>query len=214
MKFEVLQCQQRSGDWFAARLGRLTGSRAIDMLAKLKSGAPAKARQDLLDDLVCERLTGVNADADQFVSRAMQRGIELEATALAEYEIATGEVVNTSGFLQAVELQVGASLDGHIDGFKGIVELKVPGSVTHLNYLRGDVIPKEYLPQLTHNLWVSGAQWVDFVSFDDRFPKSLQLFCRRLHAKDAGLPAYEAEALTFLAELELAERAIREKVAA
>jgi hypothetical protein len=31
-------------------------------------------------------------------------------------------------------------------------------------------VPSDYLGQITHNLWITGAQWCDFVSFDDRFP--------------------------------------------
>jgi hypothetical protein len=56
VSFTVVMAEQRSPEWFAARLGRLTGSRAADMLATIKSGEAA-ARRDLRVQLVVERLT-------------------------------------------------------------------------------------------------------------------------------------------------------------
>lgn len=211
MKTTFIQCDQRSLDWFAARLGRLTGSRAEDAMKFLKSGLPAKARTDYRDELIAERITGQSDDEDPYISKAMQRGIDLEAAAFDAYEISTGLAVYRSGFLSCDEVMAGASLDGHIsDGksIEGIIEIKALNSRNHLNILREGAIPEDKLPQLTHNLWVSGAAWVDFVSFDDRFPKPAQLFVRRLHAKDVDLRAYELAALKFLAEVQLEHQAI------
>lgn len=215
MKFEIIECQQRSGDWFAARLGRLTGSRAADMLALLKSGkGEAMARRRYRMDLLAERLTGRSCDEDQFVTAAMQRGIDLEATAFAEYEAVTGNLVNRAGFLRAVDLMAGCSIDGFIGDMEGIVELKCPKSVTHLEYLLAGEVPTDYLPQITHNVWVSGARWCDFVCFDDRFPPEMQIFLRRIEASTLDLPAYERAALAFLSEVDVDERALRLQEAA
>jgi hypothetical protein len=200
MKFTIIEAEQRSAEWFAARAGRLTGSRAGDLLAKIKTGEAA-ARRDLRLQLVCERLTG-RPQEDGFVNKEMQRGIDLEAMARAEYEAASGVIVRTTGFLMADDLPVGCSLDGDIENFRGIVELKCPKSATHLCYLRDGIVPREYRPQLRHNLWVSGADWADFVSYDDRFPFELQLFQARLLRKDADIEGYEKEALAFLKEVD------------
>lgn len=216
MKFTVLNVQQRSLDWFRARLGRLTGSRAADMLAVLKSGkGETAARRRYRMDLVAERLTGRSADEDQFVTKEMQRGIELEAAAFAEYEAVTGQVVTRCGFLSADEIMTGTSLDGYIEDFAGLVELKCPKSVNHLECLRTQEIPEDYLPQMTHHLWVvEDASWCDFVSFDDRFPAGLRLFVKRLNRADVDLAQYEKAALTFLAEVSIEERAVLAQVAA
>ena len=40
--FRVVEAEQRSPEWFAARLGRLTGSVAGDMVATIKSGEAGK----------------------------------------------------------------------------------------------------------------------------------------------------------------------------
>ena len=110
--------------------------------------------------------------------------------------------VNCTGFLQHTSLMTGCSLDGDIDGFEGILEIKCPKSTTHVSYLRAGTIPTEYLGQLRHNLWISGAKWCDFVSYDDRLPEGLDWFRIRLYADAADLPGYEAEALRFLDEVD------------
>lgn len=215
MKFTVMDCEQRSADWFEARLGRLTGSRAADMLAVLKSGkGEAAARRRYRMDLVAERLTGRSADEDQFVSKDMQRGIDLEAAAFAEYEAITGEMVSRCGFVASDELMTGTSLDGYVGKMEGVIELKCLKSVNHLECLRELEIPEEYMPQITHHLWVTGAKWCDFVSFDDRFPPGLRIFIKRVEASEVDLKHYENSALTFLAEVQLEERAVLQRIAA
>lgn len=200
MRFTIIDAEQRSPEWFAARAGRLTGSRAADMLATIKTGEAA-ARRDYRMQLVCERLTG-QPQEDGFVNAAMQRGIDMEPLALAAYEVVTGNVAVRTGFLSHASEMAGCSLDGHVDNFAGIVELKCPKSSTHLRYLRDNVLPREYVPQVTHNLLITGADWCDFLSYDDRFPKELQVFWFRVMAKDLDLAAYEVAALKFLDEVD------------
>ena len=201
MSFTHIDAPQRSAEWFAARLGRLTGSRAKDMLATIKSGGWAAARLDYKLELVCARLTG-RADEGGYVSAEMQRGTDLEPAAFAAYEARTGQVVHRSGFLAHDEHLAGCSLDGHVGDVAGIVELKCPKTATHLRYLRDGRVPSDHLPQILHNLWITGAAWCDFVSFDDRLPEALQLFVVRVERDDAAIAEYERKALAFLAEVD------------
>jgi predicted phage-related endonuclease len=205
--FTVVTAEQRSPEWFLARLGRLTGSRAADMLATIKSGEAA-ARRDLRMQLVCERLTQTLQE-ESFVNAAMQRGVELEPAAFAAYEARTGQLAERTGFLAHDTLAIGCSLDGHVGDFEGICEFKCPKSATHLRYLRDGRVPADYLPQITHNLWVSGASWCDFLSFDDRFPPALQTFLVRVERDEAAIAAYAEKALAFLAEVDREVAAVR-----
>jgi len=207
MNFTVCLADQRSEEWRHARCGRLTGSRAADMLATIKSGEAA-ARRDLRMQLVCERLTGQPQD-DVFVNAAMQRGIDCEPLAFAAYESLTGQVVHRSGFLSLSDYQMGCSLDGHVDDFVGILECKCPKSATHLQYLKDGTVPKAHLPQITHNLYVTGAEYCDFFSWDDRFPTPLQTFLVRVNRADVDLKDYETKALAFLLEVQRDYDAIR-----
>lgn len=94
------------------RVGRLTASRVGAMLAKTKSG-PSAQRADLLWELVCERLTGESAEREFTPTRAMQRGIDMEVLARADYEAETGNIVLTSlGFIERDDCLAGASPDG------------------------------------------------------------------------------------------------------
>ena len=198
--FVVHELDQRSPEWFAARCGRLTASCAKDMLAAIKSGEAA-ARRDLRTRLVCERLTG-QPQEDAYINDAMKRGMELEPAAFAAYEAVTGQMARQVGFLAHAEHLAGGSPDGVIGDFDGLVELKCPKSPTHLAYLRAGIVPAEHLAQLTHLLWLTGCAYIDFLSYDPRFPPKLQTFCVRLEATDVDLAAYEAKVLTFLAEVE------------
>ena len=199
MTFTTITAEQRSPEWKRARAGRVTGSRASDVLAMLKNGGEAAARRDYRLQLVCERLTGEPQDSD-FVNADMQRGIELEGEARGAYEAATGMLVTEVGFLAADDLLVGCSPDGLVDN--GIIELKVPRSATHLRNVRERVLPSDYLPQVTHNLWVTGAAFCDFVSYDPRFPEGLRLFRVRVQATDVDIEGYAAKVRAFLDEVE------------
>ena len=90
--FTVVYAEQRTPEWKAARVGRLTASRAKDVLATIKSGEAA-ARRDYRLQLVCERLTGEPQDST-FVNADMERGTELEPMAFAAYEGVTGTVLD------------------------------------------------------------------------------------------------------------------------
>lgn len=197
---KILSCDQRSEEWRIARVGMFTASRAADMMASIKSGEAA-ARRDLRVQLVVERLTGQSQD-DGFVNAAMQRGIDKEQDALAAYEALTGNLASSVGFVMHDTLKAGCSPDGLIGQGEGLLELKCPKSATHLAYLKAKIVPKDYVPQIVHALWITGAQWCDFVSFDDRFPPALQVFHVRVPRNDAEIAAYELLARQFLAEID------------
>ena len=201
--FTIIDAPQRSPEWFAARAGRLTGSRACDAIDFLKTGTKGESakRRDYRYQLMAERLSGL-PEMDDYVSDAMQRGIDKEQEARDAYTAITGRTVAVTGFLSLDALMAGCSLDGHIGGFMGIVEIKCPKTATHCKYLRTGGVPKEHLPQITHNLWITGAEWCDFVSFDDRLPDKYRTFIHRVKREDVDIFSYEKLALQFLEEVD------------
>lgn len=196
--FVIVTDDQRSPEWHAARVAMLTGTDAKSMLATIKSGEAA-ARRDLRTAIVVERLTGQSQE-DGFVSKDMERGTQLEPDAIAAYELARDVLVQPVGFIRHPDLPAGCSLDGQVADFTGIVEVKCPKSATHVGYWRAGKVPSDYLPQITHNLWISGAAWCDFISYDPRLPESLRLFIRRVRREDVDLAAYELTVRLFLSE--------------
>jgi hypothetical protein len=117
------------------------------------------------------------------------------------YEANTGHVVERPGFLSLGGIMAGCSLDSFADGRRGIVEAKCPKSATHYEDLRTRQIPRDYRWQCIHNLWVSEAEWCDFISYDARFPEDLQYLCVRLERDPKEIAAYETAAMRFLAEV-------------
>ena len=200
-----LQLAQRSPEWVAARLGRLTASVIDEAFAKTKSGWGA-GRKNLRTRLVLERLTGQSQE-NGYVSPAMERGIALEPEARAAYEAATGSLVTPVGFLSHDALLTGGSPDGYID-FDGVLEIKCPQAATHLEYLRGG-LPEGYRLQLLHCLWLSGRLWGDFVSYHPDFPAPLRLKVTRVTTTPTDLQAHELAVRLFLSEVEAEEREIR-----
>lgn len=205
MKYTIVTAPQRSQEWRQARAGRVTGSQAKNVIATIQKGEAA-GRRDYRAQLVLERLTGIPQDGD-YVNADMQRGIDLEPMARAAYESQTGAYVRETGFLAADDLMVGCSLDGDIDGMEGILELKVPRSANHLRHVKAyqqspNAAPAEHVAQITHNLWVSGAKFCDFASFDDRFPPHLQLIVIRVMRDEDAIAAYAKKVEAFLAEVE------------
>lgn len=209
--FTVHQVEQRSEQWRQLRAGRLTGSEAGALLAERKRGTGELAvRRDLRRRLVVERLTGYAEDSAPIKSRAMQHGVDTERAAFRAYEAKTGQLVTTAGFLAHNELAAGVSLDGYVGDFTGVIELKCPTSLVHLDYLEAGVLPDDYRGQVIHALWMTGAAWCDFVSFDDRLPAGLQLFVHRVQASSIDLKAYELLVRMFLTEVERDQAAIEQ----
>jgi hypothetical protein len=200
VSFRVVDVPQRSEAWFTARLGRLTGSVAIDMLAEIKSGEAA-ARRDLRTRLVVERLTGRRED-DGFTNAAMEWGVAHEDDAFGAYEAVTGNIARRTGFCQHETLMAGASLDGHVGAFDVLVSLKCPKSATHIGYLRAGMMPAAYVPQMLHELWITGAKEYHFLSFDPRFDGPLRTFFHAVTRDALAVAAYERKALAFLSEVD------------
>lgn len=183
------------------RNGMVTGSRVADVCAKLKKGGYAACRQNYLIEVAVSRLTGLAPD--HFVTPAMQWGIDNEQFARAAYEMATDCMVESVGFAIHPRLDYfGASPDGLI-GSDGVLELKCPNSDTHLGYILEGTLPVDYMPQMLAEMACADRQWCDFVSFDPRMPKNLQLFVRRFHRDEELIKAMEVEVAAFLLEVEV-----------
>jgi hypothetical protein len=202
----VHRIPQRSPEWFAVRLGKLTASEAKDMMSSGRGSAESTKRRDLRLKKAGERLTG-RPDDGGYTNAHMERGVFLEDAARQSYQVHVGALVEEVGFLEHDELAAGCSPDGLVED--GLLELKAPKQATHARYARTDGLIEDYRWQLTHSLWVSGAPWIDIASFDDRYPENAQLIVRRLKATDVSLVEYEEKVREFLREVDLDVASIR-----
>jgi len=213
VNFTVVDAPQRSEAWFTARAGRLTGSVAGDMLAKLKDGKPAASRKNLALRLMLERVTRKPVDDGFVKSAAMQAGIDREDDAFSAYEVLTGNLTQRSGFLAHNELMAGCSLDGHIGNFERLLSIKCRQPAAHLEFLKSGTIPNDAMAQLRHELWITSASEHDYFSWNPDFPAALQAKFVTVSAESCRLAEYEAEVLTFLAEVEKEVSSVNELMA-
>lgn len=191
--------EQRSADWFAARLGKVTASRIADVCAKTKTGWGA-GRANYRAQLVAERLTGQQQDS--FTNAAMQWGIDTEEQARTAYAFLHGQKVVEEAFVIHPRIGMGGASPDGLVGDDGLVEIKCPNTATHIDTLKGQAIPAKYIGQMDWQMACTGRQWCDFVSFDPRMPEELQLFVKRHHRDDARIAELEAMVTEFLAEVD------------
>lgn len=190
--------EQRTDEWFAARLGKVTASRVADVVATTKTGYSA-SREGYAIELALERITGRRQE--RYTNAAMQWGTETEPLARAAYEAATGNLVEECGLIDHPTIAMsGASPDGLI-GPDGLLEIKCPEQKQHYEVLRTGIVPVKYMHQMYWQMACTKRAWCDFVSFDPRFPEHLQLFVRRIEADEKAIAVLETEVSEFLAEV-------------
>lgn len=201
-----MQPEQRTDEWFKARLGRATASRFKDIMLTIKSGEAA-GRKNYRAELVAERLTGVKDET--WTSSAMQWGIDNEPLARLRYELLTENIVEECGFFTHESLMAGASPDGLI-GEDGLLEIKCPNTATHIETLKSQELPYQYYWQVMGQMWITGREWCDFVSFDPRMPKNAQIFIKTVERDTVAIERLERDVVTFLREVSADEQFIRQ----
>jgi putative phage-type endonuclease len=191
--------EQRTPEWFAARLGKVTASKVADVIAKTQTGY-STSRANYMAQLVCERMTGTQAES--FSNAFMQWGTDQEPLARAAYEAAQDVLVNETGFvIHPTIAEAGASPDGLV-GDDGLIEIKCPITATHIDTLLSEKVPAKYITQMMWQMACTGRQWCDFVSFDPRMPAGLQIFIKRIAYNETVAKGLEKEVKEFLTELE------------
>lgn len=192
--------EQGTTEWFEARLGKVTASRVVDVVAMTKSGYSA-SRANYMAQLVVERITGKVEES--YSNAAMAWGTEHEPMARAEYEILRGVMVNEIGFVPHPTIEnSGASPDGLVND-KGLIEIKCPNTATHIETLLTREIPKKYICQMFWQMACTGREWCDFVSYDPRMPDHLKLCVINVPRNDKLIGELETEIAKFLKEVDL-----------
>jgi len=189
--------EQRTEEWFSARLGKVTASRVADVLAKIKSGESA-SRKNYKMELVVQRLTGKTGES--FTNAAMEWGTEQEPFARMAYEAHTSTFVKEEGFVDHPTIEgFGCSPDGIVGD--GLIEIKCPNTANHIETVLENKAPSKYIPQMQCQMACTGAKWCDFVSFDPRVPEDLQLFVVRVERDQEYIDSMEVEVKQFLSEV-------------
>lgn len=206
----ALTAAQRSSEWFEARLGKVTASRVADCMAW---GRPDKdgvakelqVRKSYREGIVAERLTGMPADPEPYVTYDMKWGMANEAIAKNVYQLTYHRLVEDAPFVQHKKLMAGASPDGFVTdpktGELGLIEIKCLRSANHLyKTIMTQEVPKDHIAQIQMQMWITGMTWCDFVAFDSRVPDGLKIFVKRVERDNEYIKMLEAEVRKFLDE--------------
>jgi len=151
----MIDCEQRSPEWFEARKGHLTASQFGDWLTKTGKVAE-KARLTAAAKCLAEWIG--QPDPPPFESDDMRRGVELEPEARQLFMEKTGLIADEIGFCKSVHGWFGCSPDGLIlDTGEGL-EIKCPRASKLIQYLENGELPEEYKAQVHGSLAVTGAR--------------------------------------------------------
>lgn len=195
MQPEIFDYEQGTPEWHACRAGLITASEMDSVLAKGKGGAPSKTRRTYMLKLAGERLTGEVSQTWNGNAHT-ERGQMMEPEARDLYAFQTDADPMLVGFIRRGI--AGCSPDSLI-GTDGLLEIKTKLPHLQLDLLLADEVPPEHIPQIQAQLWVSGRQWVDFVSYWPRLP----LFIKRVYRDELYIKMVETAAEAFEAELQM-----------
>jgi predicted phage-related endonuclease len=188
---QVVECEQGTSEWHAARTGVITASSFADVLAKGKGNEPSKTRRSYMLKLAAERIRGEAGDS--FSSAYTERGHEFEDVARELYTAHTGNEVLPCGFMLDV---YGYSPDGLV-GEDGGIEIKTKSGHLQIEVLLSGEVPTEHLPQIQGGLMVSDRKWIDFISYCPGLP----IFIKRVERDESYIANLRIELDKFEADL-------------
>lgn len=163
-------CKQGSTEWNELRRGIPTASNFDKILTS--EGKVSKQRRAFMLQLVAERL---RIDFDSVSTAAMDAGRVMEPEAVRWYEFTQGVETEPIGFCTLDDGTAGASPDRFVCE-NGQLEIKCPLPKTQLGYLldphKRGAYP-DYMVQVQGQLWITGRQWCDVVSYSQMLPPAI-----------------------------------------
>jgi hypothetical protein len=174
---KIQTAEERREAWLRERLGKFTASEFHRLMANGKGAdALSAGAKTYATEKAIELLT--EPTFDNYVSAAMQWGLDHEAEAVSAWESRTGLPVEDHSHNQ-IFLPLGDSAGGTPDGLirseSAGIEIKCPNSKTHLEYraihdaesLKS--IAPDYCWQIQGLMLITGYERWFFVSYDPRF---------------------------------------------
>ena len=196
----VLDHEQGSPEWIAARLGIPTSSCFARIITpktlKLSSSA---------DGYMCELLAEwmLGASLDPYVSEWMERGKELEEQAFAYYAFARDAEPSKVGVILSDDAWVGCSPDALV-GEDGGLEIKCPAPAKHVANMLD--MTTHYMTQVQGGMWLTGRKWWDMMSYHPELPTAIV----RIERDEEYIGALASAVGSFLTRLHDAQCALIE----
>lgn len=165
MTIQIIDCEQNSPEWLAARRGIITASELCNVMRTegVKKGSPSVTRRKYMLRLAADRLGA--EPAEMYTNGHMERGKALEDEARRLYAFAMGEEPVRVGFIKNIELNCGCSPDSLIQGGRAGLEIKTKLPDIQLEVLLAGEMPNEHIPQVQGVACFGELDYVDFVSY-------------------------------------------------
>jgi hypothetical protein len=189
---QILNFEQGSPEWYAARLGIPTASEFKTIIGVKKDAKDKVTRQIYMRKLAGEILTG--EPMESYSNGHMDRGREMEDEARNLYCFECNMEPQRVGFIR--NGNTGCSPDSLI-GTDGGLEIKTALAHIQIDCLDRDEFPPEHRFQVQGNLWLAEREWWDFVSY---WPK-LPLLVKRVYRDESCIKDIAAAVDQFNSEL-------------
>ena len=193
MMSEELDLAQGTDEWLIARIGVITGTRAVELMSNSTTA--------LMAQMVIEHVTADQAK-ENFRNKTMQRGIDTEPAALADYSLVKNVDVRRVGLVLAYgDRRLGVSPDGLVGDYGG-VEAKCLEPHNHVKILLAGKPEKKYITQMEWGLFVTGRNWWDYHGYCKELQEPLTSWTWRLERDRDRMREMAEKALTFLDNLD------------
>lgn len=190
---EIIDCEQGTETWFAARMGIPTASEFHTVMAVGPKGGKSVGRVDYLNKLVGEIITG--EPMASYVNADMERGKLMEDEARDLYAFQMGAELERVGFIRNGD--AGASPDSLVVGKKRGLEIKSAAPHVQIKRLLADELPSEHKAQVYGSMWIAERDEWDFISYCPKLP----LFVKRVYRDEAYIASISLAVELFNVEL-------------
>lgn len=201
MTVEIIDCEQGTPQWYAARAGVPTASEFSTIMAKGKDGGASITRAKYMRQIAGEILTGEPAP-EGYSNSHMDRGKIMEDEARDFYAFTRGVEPERVGFLR--NGPKGASPDSLV-GAAGGLEIKTAIPAVQIERLQRGTLPPEHRAQVQGCLWVAEREWWDFISYWPKLPPLVI----RVERDEVYIAQISAAVETFNAEVDNIVQSIR-----
>jgi hypothetical protein len=162
---QIIDCEQGTPEWYAARLGIPTASAFSVILSSNKDAKEKKTRTEYMRKLAGEIITG--EPMESYSNPHMERGKVMEDEARDLYAFMADVEPQRVGFIRSGNR--GCSPDSLI-GEKGGLEIKTALPHIQIDRLLKAALPSEHKAQVQGNIWLCEREWWDFCSYSPKLP--------------------------------------------
>lgn len=181
----IVEAEQRSPEWHAARLGLFTSSEIYKLMSepKKKTEVLSEGAKTYIMQKVAERITGICEEV--YVNNSMQWGIDNEPIAKKWISIIGDFNILETKFTCIEGMNYGGSGDGWIREIDSALEVKCLNTANHLTEIRCAESAESIKQNLANRYWqitsdayLRNASKCTLCWFDSRVPNDFGLFTK------------------------------------